>query len=149
MSYMSLLETNARYSVAISILNNFRHWLMGREDANFQDEDAEIFLESIDINQTPKLSSKMILYSFQGFGNDQRSAAVELSDALTEALEKFETDERNQRLEILTELIKSKDINLLSEPDKQGTMRLVIDTMQIINSQVERSPDNNFARKDL
>jgi len=82
MSSMSLLETNARYSVAISILNSFRHWLQGREEADFNDEDKEIFLESVDMNQSDKLSPKMILYSFQGFSNSEHSAAIELSEAL-------------------------------------------------------------------
>lgn len=120
MSSMSLLEKNARYAVAISILNSFRHWIMGRANANFNNEDQEIFLESIDLNQDEKLSSKMILYSFRGFSSNEHSAAIELSDALHDALKITfnETDKREDYLSKLKAVLQSMDKDKINEADK-------------------------------
>src|SRR5258707_5793812 len=88
MSHMSLLETHARYSAAISILNRLRHALIGRAHA-VRKEDKEILLESLEITESEKLSGKMVLYSFHGFGSHRQAAALELSDGVQKVLESF------------------------------------------------------------
>jgi hypothetical protein len=151
MSSMSLLEKNARYAVAISILNSFRHWLIGRANADFNNEDKAIFLESIDMNQDKKLSPKMILYSFRGFSNNEHSAAIELSDALCDALKITfnKTDEQENYLIKLKVILESMDKNEISEEDRNSIIDLIINTMQVISNQTEQKPDNTFAWKSL
>ena len=150
MSYMNLLETNARYSVAISILNSFRHWLGDREGADFSEEDKEIFLESVDMNQEEKLSPKMILYSFQGFSNSEHSAAIELSDALSKALEKtFDDDKQEEGLDRLKSILTSKDKSSIDPNDKDSIMKLILNTMQIISDETEQKPQSAFTWKSL
>ena len=150
MSYMNLLETNARYSVAISILNSFRHWLGDREGTDFSKEDKEIFLESVDMNQEEKLSPKMILYSFQGFSNSEHSAAIELSDALSKALKKTcEDDKQEECLENLKSLLKTEDKNSIDPTDKDSIMKLILNTMQIISDETEQKPQSAFTWKSL
>ncbi len=150
MSYMNLLETNARYSVAISILNSFRHWLEDREGTDFSEEDKEIFLESVDMNQEEKLSPKMILYSFQGFSNNEHSAAIELSDALSKALKKTCEDEKQEEcLESLKNILKSEDKSSIDPTDKDSIMKLVLNTMQIISDETEQKPQSAFTWKSL
>ena len=120
MSTMSLLETNARYSIAISILNSFRHWLGDRNEADFTSEDKEIFLESVDMNQSNKLSPKMILYSFQGFTNSEHSAAIELSEALSEALKvTFDTNDQENYLKRLKDVLESMDKSSIDSNEKR------------------------------
>ena len=147
---MSLLEKNARYAVAISILNSFRHWLIGRA-MDFNKEDKEIFLESIDMNQDEKLSSKMILYSFRGFSNNEHSAAIELSDALHDALKiTFDkTDEREDYLSKLKIMLESMNKNEIGEADRDSIVKLIMNTMQVISNQTEQKPDKTFAWKSL
>lgn len=150
MSYMNLLETNARYSVAISILNSFRHWLGDREGTDFSKEDKEIFLESVDMNQAEKLSPKMILYSFQGFSNSEHSAAIELSEALSKALKKTcEDGKQEECLENLKSLLKAEDKNSIDPTDKDSIMKLILNTMQIISDETEQKPQSAFTWKSL
>lgn len=149
MSYSNVLETNARYAVAVSVLNNFRQWLMGRENVRLLDENLEIFRESIDINQSPQLSGKMILYSFQGLGNDEHSAALNLSDALTKALTFIDDNEKEYFLNTLKRILEEKNANLVEPQDKERLLELVLNAMEIINGQTQRGAENLFAKKDL
>lgn len=148
MSNMNLLEATARYSEAMSILNSFRHWLTGREGANLDYNDVEVFLESVDMNQDQKLSSKMLLYSFQGF-NNEHSPAIELSEALSNALATtFEPEEREEHLSHLRMILESKDKNI-DESQKDSIIKLIVNTMQIISNETEKSPRNIFPWKTL
>jgi hypothetical protein len=150
MSYMNLLETNARYSVAISVLNSFRHWLAGREGAEFTDDDQTIFLESVEMNQDEKLSPKMILYSFQGFSDSEHSASIELSDALSKALVKAtETTTQEELLNKFKGVLESKNKDSLLQTDKDSIMTLIINTMQILSSETEQKPKSVFTWKNL
>ena len=149
MSYMNLLETNARYSVAISILNSFRHWIGDREGADFSQEDKEIFLESIGMNQEEQLSPKMILYSFQGFNNSEHSAAIELSDALSKALKITCEEKEEECLEILKNILESEDKNSIDLTGKDSIMKLILNTMQIISDETEQKPQSAFTWKSL
>lgn len=49
MSYMNLHERTARSSVAITVLNNLRHWLQGRQGADLSDAEKQVILEAFDI----------------------------------------------------------------------------------------------------
>jgi hypothetical protein len=147
---MNMLETTARYSVAISVLNSFRHWLMGRAGAEITDKEAEILGESIDINQSSRLSSNMILYSLQGFSNDDRSAAIELSDALAQALgSMFEGPTKDEFLRKTKTLLESRQISELPVEDKSALMDIVKKSMHIISSATEEKPKSAFAWKSL
>jgi hypothetical protein len=150
MSQMNLLETNARYSVAISILNSFRHWLAGREGTDFNEEDKDIFLESIIMKQENELSPKMILYSLQGFSNNEHSAAIELSDALSKALETlFEGEEQEAYLNRLKYLLESKNKDSINDTERNSIMKLITNTMQLISNAMERKPKSAFTWKSL
>jgi hypothetical protein len=146
---MSSLETNARYSIAMSILNNFRHWLTQREGVVLHDENLKVLQKSIDINQTPNLSSEIILYSFQGFGNNENSAALELSDALSKVLRADEDGKQSECLDAFKRVLESKDINVIQDSEKDCILKLITDAMYIISSQTEQKSENFFIKKDL
>jgi hypothetical protein len=144
---MSLLETQARYSVAISILNRLRHWLIGREDA-VREEDKEILLESLEISESENLSDKMLLYSFHGFGSHKHAAALELSDGIKKVIEET-TRNRRDYLEALKKAIESQDIRDLNEDDKSLVTELVTKAMFIIDSQEDAGNQSGFIPRDL
>jgi hypothetical protein len=147
MSHMSLLETHARYSVAISILNRLRHCLIGREDV-VRKEDRDILLESLEITESQDLSDKMVLYSFHGFGSHQHAAAIELSDGVKKVLEDTD-DKRVEYLNALKKAIESDDCRTLGENEKSLAAELVRKVMYVIDSQEDISNQNFFFPRDL
>ena len=147
MSHMSLLETHARYSVAISILNRLRHCLIGRENA-VSKEDKDILLESLEITESEDLSHKMILYSFHGFGSHRHAAAIELSDGVKKALEGTH-DKRGDYLNALKTAIEAEDCRALDEKQKSLAAELVKTVMYVIDSQEDISNQNFFFPRDL
>lgn len=149
MSHMSLLEANARYSIAISILNKVRHWLLGREGAFIEDDDKKTFLESLDINQNPVLSDKMILYSLQGFGNYEQSAAIELSEAIAGALKTVDLARKEEYIESLKKVLESSDANSLDAVEKSCAMELVTTAMHVINAQTSRKSKSLLSPQGL
>jgi hypothetical protein len=149
MSHMSLLETHARYSIAISILNSLRHWLIGREGGSLRKEDRDIFLESLEISESPTLSDKMVLYSFHGFGSHQHSAAIELSEAINKVLEQFDESVRGAYLDALRRALEVEAPGDLNETEKGQAIAFVTRAMYVIDSQEDTGTQNIFAPRDL
>jgi hypothetical protein len=144
---MSLLETHARYSVAISILNRLRHALIGRADAVVRKEDREILLESLEITESERLSGKMVLYSFHGFGSHRHAAAIELSDGVQKVLESF-ADKRAEYLDALRKAIEF-DVQTLEEDKKSLATDLVKRVIYVIDSQEDVSNPDTLIPRDL
>lgn len=80
MSHMSLLEKTARNASAVSLLNKARHWLQQREE-HLTEEEKSILIEALEMNES-KHYDKMVIYSFQGFGQGVKSTALQISSAL-------------------------------------------------------------------
>lgn len=150
---MNVTETNARFSVAISLLNNLRHWLIDREGAKLKKDEINIFLESIEMNKADKLSSNMILYSFQGFGDEEHSAAIELCDALAKTANKFSESGKETAVDQLIKLLRSEDKDSakksLKDDDKKVILKLITSTMLEISKDTEVKPDSIFKRKKI
>ena len=149
MSHMSLLETHARYSVAISILNKLRHWLIGRNGAPLGEEDKNILLESLEMSESQNLSDKMVLYSFHGFGSHQDAAAIELSDAITNVLEQVDQNKRRTYLDALRKALESEDIDALDPAETALAIEFVTQAMYVIDSREEIGAPSIFTPKDL
>src|SRR6185295_11703754 len=149
MSHMSLLEAHARYSVAISILNSFRHWLIGRDDAALGPEVKNILSESLEMSESQNLSDKMVLYSFHGFGSHQHAAAIELSEAISNVLEQVDQDKRQIYLDALRKAIESQDIHALDQAEATHATQFVTQAMYVIDSQEEIGTPSVFTPKDL
>ena len=152
MSYMNLLETNARNYVAMSVLNSFRHWLIGRPNAAFSEKHRSIFRDSVDMNQEKKLSSKMILYSFQGLASDDSdsAAAVDLGDALSKALEiDGKDEEKANRLSKLKEILESDSLNGVDPETKNDLLSLIVKTMKIIGTGSQQNSKASIAWKTV
>jgi hypothetical protein len=149
MSHMSLLETHARYSVAISILNKLRHWLIRRDGAVLGEEDKSILLESLEMSESQNLSDKMVLYSFHGFGSHHVAAAIELSEAITNVLEQVDQEKRGAYLEALKEAIESDDIEALDPDETTLAIEFVTQAMYVIDSKEETGTSSILTPKDL
>jgi hypothetical protein len=147
MSHMSLLETHARYSAAISILNRLRHALIGRADS-VKKEDKDILLESLEITESEKLSGKMVLYSFHGFGSHRHAAAIELSDGVQKVLESC-ADKRAAYLDALKKAIHFEDVQTLGQDEKILATELVTKVMYVIDSQEDVSNPDTLIPRDL
>jgi hypothetical protein len=146
---MSLLETHARYSVAISILNKLRHWLIGRDGADLGEEDKNILQESLEMSESQNLSDKMVLYSFHGFGSHQDAAAIELSDAITNVLEQVDQDKRRIYLDTLKKALESENIDALDPAEITLAIEFVTQAMYVIDSKEEIGAPSIFTPKDL
>lgn len=149
MSHMSLLQAHARYSVAISVLNRLRHWLIGRKSAGLREEDKDILMESLEISESKNLSEKMVLYSFQAFGSHEHSAALELSDALNKAVDLIGEDKRASALDAFKKALNSESLESLEQAEKEMAIELVTKTMYVIDSQEDANPRSPLAPKDL
>ena len=92
----------------------------------------------------------MILYSFRGFSDNEHSAAIELSDALTEAIKiTFGADKQKTYLDKLKAILESMDKESIDPNEKDSILNLVLNTMEIISNQTEHGPDTSFAWKTL
>lgn len=149
MSHTSLLQSHARYSVAISVLNRLRHWLIGRKGASLRKEDQDILMESLEISESKSLSEKMVLYSFQAFGSHENSAALELSDALNKALEVIGSDRAAAASNSFRKALESSDLESLDRAEKELAIELVTKTMYVIDAQEDAKPRSPLAPKDL
>ncbi len=80
---MSSLEIKGRNAYAVNVLNKLRHKLLGRQ-IDFEDKDAKIILESLELNEDAKLSPKLIKYSskvaFIDYKNDLDSTIWSLRE---------------------------------------------------------------------
>jgi hemerythrin-like domain-containing protein len=144
---MSLLETHARYSAAISILNRLRHALIGRALA-VRKEDKEILLESLEITESEKLSGKMVLYSFHGFGSHPHAAAIELSDGVQKVLDTL-PDQRTAYINALKKAIEFEDVQTLGAEEKSLATDLVKRVMYVIDSQEDVTNPDTLIPRDL
>ncbi|MDQ5826817.1 MAG: hypothetical protein M3441_21790 [Chloroflexota bacterium] len=149
MSHKSSLQAHARYSVAISVLNRLRHWLIGREGAGLRKDDQDILLESLELSESRNLSEKMVLYSFQAFGNHEHSAALELSDALNKALEIIGGDRGVAASEAFKKALESGELESLDQAEKESAVELVTKTMYVLDAQEDAKPRSPLAPKDL
>ncbi len=89
---MSPLELKGRNAYAVNVLNKLRHKLIGR-DTNFNEKDANILLESLELTDNPNISPKFIKYSLYGLSNYEESSALELSEIIKDTSRKIFTEE--------------------------------------------------------
>ena len=142
MSYSSKLESSVRNSVAISVLNSFRHKLQGRID-NIDDKDKALLKEAIQISlssQTELLKEK-ILYSFHGIGDYEKSAVIQLSESLKSSIEKNSDKFDVKIFDILSKYI---DENNISPENKTLLINLVLKAMDIISSHSAENHKTTF-----
>lgn len=133
MSYKSQLEHYTRRSVAMSVLNQLRHAMVGRTQLPLSQYDTLILKDAVELSKNQKISGKMLRYSFRGLGAKQESAAIELSDALIAALLLLsDQGDWNAYWDSLHAAIAGNDI---SEEHKKKVMDITKTAMDIISSQ--------------
>jgi hypothetical protein len=134
MSYMSSLESKARNAYAIEILNKLRHKLTGRS-SEFNSVHANVLLDSLELNEGGKLSSKYIQFGLYGLNNYQEASALELSELIKSTSVKLSTkDGDNKYLAVLKDYLTNKkyESSELILNDKEN--ELILD---LINSAID------------
>jgi hypothetical protein len=149
MSYLSLFEMRARYSIAISILNDVRHWLLGRSESDISKE-IEILKEALDLEDKEK-STEWIMYRLQGYTDKKKAATAQISEVFQSALERFphETDQRKQVMDSLRSTLNSKSISDIDKDDKERTLDLITTSIDIIGSAESVNPASKLIPKIL
>ncbi|MCG6552047.1 MAG: hypothetical protein L7F77_06945 [Candidatus Magnetominusculus sp. LBB02] len=140
---MSLIESGARNTVAMSALNKLRHKLQNREGVNMTSADYTLINKSIEICQSDRLTKDMIIYSFYSVGNITESSALELSDAIETAHNNLRVD--NSDADFINSLKKVIDCLQLNEPitdgDKELSLKLIRYAMHTISTSESASKD--------
>ena len=137
MSYMSLFEKNVEYSNAISILNEYRHYLKDSHRYKFTNNDKEILLESLKLNNRNRFY-ELVFYNLRLFADVEKSAAIELSNAINNSLnKKFKDDERRKEyFEYIKNSLKPK--NSLENSKKNMIEDLIIESIKFISNQSKK-----------
>ncbi len=150
MSYMSLFEKKAKFSIAISILNKTRHWLQERPNTNLTDKDRDILTESLDLD-TKEQFAKAVLYSLQGYRDKQKSVVVQLESAINSALElkSKNPEEKEVYSKSLRKAFSTTDCKDLGDDTKQHATDLLTKAIHIIGHQAESQSNRIITAKTL
>ncbi|KJU87313.1 hypothetical protein MBAV_000491 [Candidatus Magnetobacterium bavaricum] len=136
MSQVDVFEKKIRYSVAISMLNEFRHWLIGRTDKNLSKEDKELLIGAINIHENKELLfDEMIKYSFYEVGNVYQASRLELSEALNAVVREDSSKTRTEILKSIKEYINLTKREEIDETEIELATSLVVDVMHELDSQ--------------
>ena len=95
MTGMNLLEKQARYSIAISILNKIRHCLLGRILVKDLSKELDVVKESFELGKGEN-PSKALIYSLQGFSNKEKAVSVQIAEIFNSVLEHSYEDSKKQ-----------------------------------------------------
>jgi len=146
MSYMTKLEKHARQSVAMSVLNGMRHWLMGREESTFTDNQRAILRDALEFSEGASASGKMLFYSFRGIGRDKRPASVQLYRALERAsnINQAEADRSMQSIKHALEVSENSRID---KESLDAALDLIEKAMHLISSESKGSSKNNKTKR--
>jgi len=126
MYYQSQFESSARHSQAISILNNFRHYLTGRKKEPLPQAWQQICHRAVELER-PAVVSNGHVYDGDGF-----SPTLELSSALHGAASSLHFDDETKK----HTFARLKALLNGSQPNPEECMH------QILVSLVERSMDS-------
>lgn len=133
MSYISAFEQNTRCSLAISMLNKFRRWILGR-DKSLSPNNAEIIEKAISaINGNFEPDTAMIYY-FKDSGDTENTIVFQLFNVLQDVL-KDEAD-REKFLQLVWNLLDSRRPDLLSKKDIRLVKRILENAINFIDSEL-------------
>lgn len=143
MSYINPVEAKARSAFAITALNNLRHKIEGRPTSKFSDSNKKLLLESIELNESKKLTSKMLIYSFHGIGKLEGSPSIQISEALKEGFKLEELKDSNSILMTWLKTYLNQD-TFESPNAKEKTIKLIKAAINYIsqNSQDDVNQDS-------
>lgn len=142
MTGMNLLEKQARYSIAISILNKVRHCLLERIPIESVSKELDVIKESFELSKGEN-QSRALIYSLQGFSDKEKAVSVQIAEIFNfvlknsyrntgqqkEQYEKFKIffnnfhcqKDENKYLDTAIDLV-TKSIHFISgETENQGT----------------------------
>ncbi len=131
MSYISTFEQNTRYSLAISILNKFRRWVIGRDQSILPDNKAiiEKAISAINEGFTP---DEAMIYYFKDSGETEKTIVVQLFKVFQEVI-KGEADKK-EFLRITGNLLDSQSPDQLSKKDLEFIKGKLENTIDFIDS---------------
>jgi hypothetical protein len=135
-------EKNTRASIAVSMLNRLRHWLMEKSSKKPNENDFNVLIESLDINKSENIPQK-IIYGFQSYSNKERAVALQISDAFVKAQKEgfFQDTNWEQSIRENIHALKS-DLNLTCEKKQFLTSvlgKLILSITNEINYSMEAS----------
>lgn len=144
---MSSLEIKGRNAYAVNVLNKLRHKLLGRT-INFDDKDAKIILESIELNDDSKLSPKLIKYSLYGLSNYEESSALELSEIIKSTSQNITKKDLKtpDYIKSLRHYLESEEYKNL--PSSSGTAEIDA-ILKLINSAIDNIYSISLTKFDL
>lgn len=131
MSYISAFEQNTRYSLAISMLNKFRRWTIGR-DPLILPENAAIIKKAISAIKGDIEPGEAMIYYFKDSGETENTIVVQILKAFQEVIK--DGADKNEFLRITENLLEKQSPSLLSKKDIEFVNRLLENTIEFIDS---------------
>lgn len=147
MSYMSSLEIKGRNAYAVNVLNKLRHRLLGKE-LKFEDKDAKIILESLELNEDTKLSPKLIKYSLYGLSNYEESSALELSEIIKSISQNISANDTKtpDSIKYLRHYLESEDYKNVTPQTNTNEVSAIL---KLINSAIDNIYSITLTKTDF
>jgi hypothetical protein len=144
MSQMSKLERHARTATAMSLLNEVRHYVTGRQQRPLSEDHVQILCDAIDLSQAHRPTGKMLRYSFRGLRDRSESAALELSEAILAALVRLgeEGQDWSKYVESLRMLLDSQ--GKIDPENRKRVEQFTMVAMDIIGAESRERSDTTF-----
>jgi hypothetical protein len=124
MSYISAFEQHSRDTLAISVLNKFRRWLIGR-DKHLPDNKNKIVAKAISALNGDIDLNDAISYYFKDSGEINNSVIVQLSKVFAKVLDN-KPEQKQRFCEAVSNFLKTGKPGQLNESDT-GFVRDVIE----------------------
>lgn len=134
MSYISAFEQHSRDTLAISVLNKFRRWLIGR-DNELSTSKADVVKKAIESLKGNIDLSDAISYYFRDSGEVSNTVAFQLGRVLSKM---FENDPQTKHrfCDVASDLLTRRDRSNISETDTQFIKEIIEKSIYYIDDNI-------------
>jgi hypothetical protein len=137
MSYISAFEQHSRETVAISVLNKFRRWLIGR-DKELSTSRAVVVKKAIQSLRGNIDLNDAISYYFRDSGEIDNTVAFQLGRVLSKIFQN-DSQKKQEFCDMVSSLLDSQDRSNLKETDTQFLKEIIESSIYFIDNQISRT----------
>jgi hypothetical protein len=145
MSYISAFEQHSRETVAISVLNKFRRWLIGR-DKELSANKAVVVKKAIQSLRGNIDLNDAISYYFRDSGEIDNTVAFQLGRVLSKIFQN-NSQKKQEFCDMVSNLLDNQDRSNLNETDTQFLKETIENSIYFIDNQISRAGKNLSANK--
>ena len=134
MSYISAFEQHSRETVAISVLNKFRRWLIGR-DKELSTKKAVVVKKAIQSLRGDIDLNDAISYYFRDSGDVDNTVAFQLGRVLSKIFQN-DSQKKQEFCDVVSSLLDNQDRSNLKETDTQFLKEVIENSIHFIDNQI-------------